>query len=78
MSKFKIGDKVRTFKSEFGWRKPWIGKIGIIIGPLYRYDWLIRYNDSVNTTICWMEEDLELVINKGEQLLFSFMGDNNE
>ena len=83
--KFKVGDKVRIIK--VGGLPPCeLGKVGVIINPdIYNST---GSENEVHTKIdmgrprrphelqtCWwiMEKNLELAVQKGQQLLFDFM-----
>jgi hypothetical protein len=74
--KYKIGDKVRAFQSKHLWRQPLIGRVGMVVRSSHQFDWAVQYDfkiDVYGDTACWNEEDLELAIAEGEQLLFDFM-----
>lgn len=84
--KFKVGDKVRIIKVG-GLPSCELGKVGVIVNPdLYggtnsgkeihtKIDMGRPRRPNEPTDTCWwiMEKNLELAVQVGQQLLFSFM-----
>ena len=82
--KFKVGDKVRIIK--VGGLPPCeLGKVGVMIDPhvyngrgykeVYAKIDMGRPRRPHELQTCWwiMEKNLELAVQKGQQLLFDFM-----
>ena len=70
--KYKIGDKVIIKPSEYHWRQPWVGKIGVICGRGESYMYRISFEKYVLWNTYWNEDDIALFVETGEQLLFNF------
>lgn len=83
--KFKVGDKVKPCNPKI------LGKLGDVTGSIYRISCHGRFsilwntdrcylcgskpcNKKIKTSTCW-KDDIKLVAQKNEQLLFNFMED---
>lgn len=73
--KFKVGDKVRIKQANYSWRQIYVDKIGIIKSLGLSWDYVVRCKDGIKLLpdSCWDERDLDVVIEPGQQLEFSFM-----
>ena len=71
--KFKIGDKVIIKPNAHRWRRPYVGRIGIIINTGLNFDWHVDFKDNLLKRCYWYDEDMELYAEPGKQLLFDFM-----
>lgn len=82
MSKFKIGDKVKILPSavENGVARSSVGKIGRVakLNKEHGYFCVVMDDDGIIQPVNgWVvfPDEVELVVIKGQQLLFSFMNE---